>query len=87
MKRFLAILLVGAFSLSYAPKSEAQDAGGTWQQILDVVTVVIDEVSEGCDNLREDGRLQKRCKNEICGFVACISLRKACEGLPEDCKK
>jgi hypothetical protein len=86
MKRFLALLLVGVFSLSYVPKADGQDAGN-WKQILDVITVVVDEVSDGCDNLREEGRLQKRCKNQACDFVACISFRKSCEGLPDDCKK
>lgn len=85
MKRFLAILLVGVFSLSYVPKADAQSAD-TWKQILDVITVVVDEVSDGCDNLREDGRLQERCKNGKCEAVACISFRKACND-PSQCKQ
>lgn len=87
MKRFLALLLVGVFSLSYVPKADAQDAGN-WKQILEVITVVVDEVSDGCDNLREEGRLQERCKNGVCAAVACISFRKACDkNNPDDCKK
>lgn len=82
MKNVLTLLLVVMFSLSYVPKTDAQDAG-TWVKAIDAITVVIDGVSDGCDELRESGNLQLRCKNQKCVTVACISLRKQC-GRPGD---
>ncbi len=77
MKKLFAVLLVGLFSMTYVPKVDAQAVEVALASIA-LVTLVIDEVSDGCNNLREEGRLQNRLKNDICGPVACISLRPTC---------
>lgn len=88
MKKLIALVLIGIFSLSFVPKSDAQDNKG-FLEAINLIAVVVDEVSKGCDNLREEERLQKRCKNGECDFVACISLRKKCGDVdnPDECKK
>jgi cadmium resistance protein CadD (predicted permease) len=85
MKKLIALMLVGIFSLSYVPKSDAQDKKG-FLETINLIAVVVDEVADGCDELRENGNLQLRCKNNKCVTVACISLRKSCED-PNDCIK
>lgn len=53
---------------------------------LDLAKVIAEGIDKGCDNLRESGNLQRRCKNGICATVACISFRTACDS-PQKCKK
>lgn len=85
MKKLIALVLIGIFSLSFVPKSDAQDNKG-FLEAINLIAVVVDEVSKGCDELRESGDLQLRCKNQKCVTVACISFRKSCED-PDDCIK
>ncbi|WP_162098488.1 hypothetical protein [Nitritalea halalkaliphila] len=47
--------------------------------------LIVDGIKDGCDNLRESGDLQLRCKNKDCVQVACISFRKSCD-TPDDCR-
>jgi hypothetical protein len=70
-KIFLSFMFFGVFF--FTPKQEAE------AQIEEILIIaIIDAIDQSCENQREAGTLQTRCKNGDCVTVACISLRKAC---------
>jgi hypothetical protein len=77
-KIFLSFMLFGVFF--FTPKQEAE------AQIEEILIIaIIEAIDQSCENQREAGTLQTRCKNGACTTVACISLRKICEGGEDDC--
>lgn len=93
MKKLIVILMIGflTFGNTFSNKAEAEAinpyiVGAAITAAGYVTAAVIDGISSGCNEKRKQGHLQKRCKNQDCVFVSCISLRKIC-GEAAECQK
>ncbi|WP_156810254.1 hypothetical protein [Nitritalea halalkaliphila] len=86
MKKLTLLIVLGVFFTASLPSQQVQADPNTVGHVASLAKLVIEGIDKGCDNLRESGALQKRCKNDGCITVACISFRQAC-GSASDCKK
>lgn len=86
MKSKISIFFLGAFLmfLSFSPVSQASDLSDAASVVAAVVSVY--KVIDGnCDDKRQEDDLKDRCKNMMCGPVACISFRPSCENRGGPC--
>ncbi len=79
ISKVLGLAMLFVVSIGSFTETKAQS------ELIPLAIVVIESIDESCDNLRESGNLQTRCKNNDCVTVACISLRRACDS-PADCE-
>jgi hypothetical protein len=86
MKKLSFLIVLGVFFTASLPSQQVQADPNPLSDAISLAKVIAEGIDKGCDNLRESGALQKRCKNGGCMPVACISFRKACNG-PSDCEK
>lgn len=84
----ISIVMLSFFCLSWfsVGSSHAQDIStGEAISMAGVALGVYNAIDENCDDKRKEGTLQKRCKDNGCVTVSCISFRQAC-GSSSDCQ-
>ena len=83
----ISIVMLSFFCLSMFSlgSSHAQDIStGEAISMAGVAIGVYNIVDKNCDDKRKEGTLQKRCKENDCVTVSCISFRPTCES-KSDC--
>ncbi|MFC0657050.1 hypothetical protein [Mongoliitalea lutea] len=80
MRKLTFLIVLGSLLMAFPLPSQKVQADPLITAGVTLATGLAVYVDKGCDKQRENGTLQNRCKNGVCGPVACISFRPTCSG-------